>query len=78
MNKENPCRSREKEYCKGTNDLQKQVYRQGLLIELILEIMESWAEAKGLSLISSQQLRSPSPERNQKVRILLKHIRKLG
>ena len=47
-------------------------------LALIFEILASWAESEGISLLSSQQLHSPSAQRDEKVRILLQEIRKLG
>lgn len=58
--------------------LKKELQRQEKLLELIVEILASWAETSGLSLISSQQLYSPSAERNENVRVLLQEIRELG
>ncbi len=60
------------------DDLQNEFQKIWKVLELILEILESYAEAEGLSLISSQQLHSPSAERNEKVRMLLQQIRELG
>lgn len=57
-------------------EIKKELQRQRVLLELILEILESWSEAEGLSLISCQQFHSPSPERNEKVRMLLQEVRK--
>ena len=59
-------------------EIKKELRRQGLVLELLLEVLETWAEAGGVSLISSQQLNSPSANRNEKVRMLLQQIRKLG
>lgn len=56
----------------------KEFQKHTLVLELILEILETWAETEGISLISSQQLHSPSAERNEKVRMLLQKIRELG
>lgn len=59
-------------------EIKKELQKHSLVLELILEVLESWAEADGVSLISSQQLHSPSSERNEKVRVLLQKIRELG
>lgn len=59
-------------------ELQKELQRQGLLLELILEILATYFEKDGLSLISSQQLHCPSSERNEKVRMLIQQIIELG
>lgn len=59
-------------------ELQREVQRQDAIINLVLEVLESWAESEGMSLISSQQLYCPSTERNKNVRVLLQHIRELG
>lgn len=53
------------------------VQKHQMLLELVIEVLKSLAEAQGLSLISSQQLYSPSAERNEHVRMLLQEIRKL-
>lgn len=58
--------------------LKKELQKQGLLLELILEILSTYIEEDGLSLISSQQLHCPSSERNEKVRMLIQQIRELG
>lgn len=58
--------------------LEKKVQQLGLLIALILEIMETWTEADGMSLLTSQQLHSPSAQRDKNVRMLLQRIRELG
>ena len=59
-------------------ETKKEFQKHTLVFELILEILETWAETEGISLISSQQLHSPSAERNEKVRMLLQKIRELG
>ena len=59
-------------------ETKKEFQKHTLVLELILEILETWAETEGISLISSQQLHSPSAERNEKVRLLLQKIRELG
>lgn len=59
-------------------ETKKEFQKHTLVLELILEILETWAETEGISLISSQQLHSPSAERNEKVRMLLQKIRELG
>lgn len=60
------------------DETKKEFQKHTLVLELILEILETWAETEGISLISSQQLHSPSAERNEKVRMLLQKIRELG
>lgn len=59
-------------------ETKKEFQKHTLVLELILEILETRAETEGISLISSQQLHSPSAERNEKVRMLLQKIRELG
>ena len=59
-------------------ETKKEFQKHTLVLELILEILETWAETEGISLISSQQLHSPSAERNEKVRMFLQKIRELG
>lgn len=60
------------------DELKNQIQKHELILNLIMEILASWSECEGLSLISSQQLHSPSTERNEKVRMLLQRIRELG
>ena len=62
----------------GEKKLERELRRIELRLALIFEILASWAESEGLSLLSSQQLHSPSAQRNEKVRMLLQEIRKLG
>ena len=57
------------------DEIKKELHRQGLLLELLIEILTTMTEEQGLSLISYQQLHCPSTERNEKVRMLLKEIR---
>lgn len=59
-------------------ELRKEVRQLGLLVALILEIMATWTEADGMSLLTSQQLHSPSSQRDENVRVLLQRIRELG
>lgn len=59
-------------------EIKKELQKHALVLELILEVLETWAETEGVSLISSQQLHSPTAERNEKVRVLIQEIRKLG
>lgn len=59
-------------------NLQRQVQQLGMIVALMLEIMATWAEEEGVSLLSSQQLHSPSAQRNEQVRVLLQHIREFG
>ena len=59
-------------------EIKKELQRHEVRLRLIFEVLESWAEAEGLSLLSSQQLHSPSAQRNEKVRVLLQKIRELG
>lgn len=60
------------------DEIKKELHKQGVLIELLIEILSTMTEEQGLSLLSYQQLRCPSAERNEKVRMLLKEVRKLG
>ncbi len=59
-------------------EIKKELQKQGLLLELILEILGTYLEKDGLSLISSQQLYCPSAERSEKVRMLIQQIGELG
>lgn len=56
-------------------EVKKELQKHALVLKLILEVLESWSETEGVSLISSQQLHSPSSERNEKVRVLIQEIR---
>ena len=60
------------------DDVKNELQKQGALLELIIEILATYFEKDGLSLISSQQLHCPSAERNEKVRMLLQQIRELS
>lgn len=60
------------------DEIKKELHKQGVIIELLIEILSTMTEEQGLSLLSYQQLRCPSAERNEKVRMLLKEVRKLG
>lgn len=59
-------------------DLDRQVQQLGMIVALMLEIMATWAEEEGVSLLSSQQLHSPSAQRNEQVRVLFQRIREFG
>ena len=58
------------------DDQKDAIQKQQMVLELVIKVLESWAEAQGLSLISSQQLHSPSAERNEHVRMLFQEIGK--
>ena len=60
------------------DELKKELQKQGLLLELILEILATYFGKDGLSLISSQQLDCPSPDRSEKVRMLIQQISELS
>ena len=60
------------------DDWKMAIRKHQMVLELVIEVLKSLAEAQGLSLISSQQLYSPSAERNEHVRVLFQEIRKLG
>ena len=60
------------------DEIKKELHRQGLILELLIEILATMTEERGLSLISYHQLHCPSTERNKKVRMLLQEIRELG
>ena len=59
-------------------DLSRQVQQLGMIVALMLEIMATWAEEEGVSLLSSQQLHSPSAQRNEQVRVFFQRIREFG
>ena len=59
-------------------ELKKELQKQGLLLELVIEILATYFESDGLSLISNQQLHCPSSERNEKVRMLIQQVRELS
>ena len=59
-------------------DLSRQVQQLGMIVALMLEIMATWAEEEGVSLLSSQQLHGPSAQRNEQVRVLFQRIREFG
>lgn len=59
-------------------ELSRQVQQLGMIVALMLEIMAAWAEEEGVSLLSSQQLHSPSAQRNEQVRVLFQRIREFG
>lgn len=59
-------------------ELNRQVQQLGMIVALMLEIMATWAEEEGVSLLSSQQLHSPSAQRNEQVRVLFQRIREFG
>lgn len=63
---------------KEVEELKKELQKQGLLLELVIEILATYFESDGLSLISSQQLHCPSSERNEKVRMLIQQVRELS
>ncbi len=64
--------------CTSMKEIEDELYSLGVVLELIVEILSSYASEEGLGLISGQQLHCPSTERNKKVRMLLQRIRKLG
>ena len=61
---------------KRVANLEKQVQSQQLIIQILVEFSKSVANKEGLSLLSYQQLNSPSTNSNQKIRMLLKQLRK--
>ena len=62
---------------KRVANLEKQLQSQRLIIQILIEFSKSVANKEGLSLLSYQQLNSPSTNSNQKIRMLLKQLRKL-
>lgn len=59
-------------------DLEVQVQGQQIVGEIISEFCCSVANKEKMDLLSYQQLHSPSANSNEKVRMLLQKIRKLG
>ena len=64
-------------YKKKAAELERQIQELQLRLEILFEFACSVAHKEGVSLLSYQQLHSPSPKRARKVRMLLKEIRKL-
>lgn len=62
---------------KRTADLERQVQGQHITVELTYEFCKSVANKERLSLLSYQQLNSPSADSDQKIRMLLEQIREL-
>lgn len=62
---------------KRTADLEVQVQNQQLVIEIIFEFCRSVANKNRTSILSYQQLYSPSTDSSEKVRMLFEQIRKL-
>ena len=62
---------------KRTVELEQTVQIQQYMLEIIWEFSRSVAEKEGLSLLSYQQIYSPSADSNKKVRMLLKQIGEL-
>lgn len=56
-------------------DLEGQVQSQQIKIELTHEFCRSVAHKNGMSLLSYQQLNSPSADSSEKIRMLLQQIR---
>ena len=63
--------------CVNLDEIKNELLKHGKYLELVIEILASWAEAGGVSLISGQQLCSPSANRNEKIRMLLQEIGEL-
>ena len=58
--------------------LEERVQEQQAIIELLLEFCRSVANKENLSLLSYQQIYSPSADSSDKVRMLLKKIGEFG
>jgi len=63
---------------KRVADLEVEVQGQLIKNEVIFEFCRSAANKEKLSLLSYQQLYSPSADSSQKVRMLFEKIRKFG
>ena len=63
---------------KRVADLEVEVQGQLIKNEVIFEFCRSVANKEKLSLLSYQQLYSPSADSSQKVRMLFEKIRKFG
>ncbi len=59
-------------------DLEKEVQSQRIQGAIVFEFCRSVANKENLSLLSYQQLHSPSTDSSEKVRMLFEEIRKLG
>lgn len=62
---------------KRVADLEERVQGQQAQDEIVYEFCRSVANKERLSLLSYQQLYSPSANSNEKIRVLLKQIREL-
>lgn len=58
------------------NEMERVIANQGCMIELLKEFCISVANKEKLSLLTYQQLYSPSADSNEKVRVLFEKIRK--
>lgn len=63
---------------KRVEDLEEIAQEQQLIIELLFEFCRSVAYKDKLSLMSYQQIYSPTGDSAKKVRMLFKQIRELG
>ena len=59
-------------------ELKEEVEDLRRVIQILFEFCRSVANKEGMSLLSYQQLHSPSAHSCQKVRVLFEEIRKLG
>ncbi len=62
---------------KKVTDLEEEVENQSLMVNLLLEFARSVANKDKKSLLSYQQLYSPSSDSSEKVRMLFQQIREL-
>lgn len=58
-----------------TADLESQVQNQQNMLEIVFEFCRSVANKNKTSILSYQQLYSPSPDRNKKIRMLFEQMR---
>lgn len=58
--------------------LEKQINKQQMVIEILIEFAISVANTEQKDLISYQQFHSPSTDSCEKVRMLLDKVRKFG
>ncbi len=58
--------------------LKDEIQRQQLVTTIVFEFCRSVANKENLSLLSYQQLNSPSTDSSEKIRMLFQQIRKFG
>lgn len=69
---------RQKTEAQRLEELEKEIEYLRRINQILFEFCRSVANKEGMSLLSYQQLHSPSAHSCQKVRVLFEEIRKLG